>query len=445
MWDRAYYNLFSYQLVFLFIALISSCASTKFQINKLPLDKHFGTNPVFRESHTGLLVYDPEEKNILFDYNAQKHFTPASNTKLLTWYAALKRMSDSIPSISYCEQHDTLYFTGTGDPTLLYANFEYSPTYDFLKSSPHALVYIEKPMMDKRFGPGWSWDDYPYYYSAEKSSFPIYGNMVHFLKDLGDEYIKVLPYSFEDNLAIKHDPAVKSFSIEREEFHNDFNLRFNLSPTEMDESFPFHYSADLFVTLLSDTLKRTVFHQKVFPDCKTSVFFSVLTDSIVKHILIESDNFLAEHMLLLASNGFGDTLSSSRTIKSLLENEFSELSDQINWVDGSGLSRYNQITPNALVAILEKIYYTMPKERLYSFLPESGKNGTLRTSFPQLEGKIHAKTGSMSHVYNLSGFLETNSGKTLLFSFMNNNFNVSFSELKKEMEKILVVFVNMKQ
>ncbi len=444
MWNRAYCKLLSNQLLFIFLALFSSCAASRFQVDKLPLKKHFETNPVFRESHTGLLVYDPEEKSILFDYNAQKHFTPASNTKLLTWYAALKMIGDSIPSLSYCDQNDTLYFTGTGDPTLLYTNFEYAPTLDFLQSSPHSLVYIEKQMTDQRFGPGWSWDDYPYYYSAEKSSFPIYGNMVHFKKELSDDYVEVIPNQLENNLTIKQDTSLRSFSIIREEFENNFNLKFNGNPIAIDKAIPFIYSKNLFIKILSDTLKRPVFHQKAFPDCKTKIIFSVPTDSIIKHILIESDNFLAEQLLLLISNQLGDTLSSLKTIKSLMENDFSALKDQIYWVDGSGLSRYNQITPRALVTILEKIYHTMPLEKLYSFLPESGNNGTLRTSFPQLEGMIHAKTGSMSHVYNLSGFLETNSGKTLLFSFMNNNFNVSFNELKNEMEKILVVFVNIK-
>ena len=106
------------------------------------------------------------------------------------------------------------------------------------------------------------------------------------------------------------------------------------------------------------------------------------------------------------------------------------------------MSRYNQITPTALAAVLEKLYAQVPKEKLYQLLPESGTSGSLKSSFQNLEGSIHAKTGSMRYVYNLSGYLETKSGKTLIFSFMNNNFNVSFSELRFEMEKVLAVFVN---
>lgn len=445
MWKQTTFQPLIKLLIFIILILFSSCASTKFHVDKKPLDQHFETNSTFRESHTGLLIYDIEEKKVLFDYNAHKHFTPASNTKLLSYYTAIKMMGDSIPSIEFCVLNDSLFFTGTGDPTLLYRNFEYSETLEFLHSSMHTLVYIPKQMTDQRFGSGWSWDDYPYDYSAEKASFPIHGNMVLFQKRPSDDYIKVIPIFFESGLTVKQDSTIRNYSIDRAEKSNDFMLKFHGKSMHFEDALPFIYNDNLFINLLSDTLKRPVSQMDAFPDCKTELRYSVPTDSVLMHILIESDNFLAEHLLLVISNQFGDTLSSKKTIRFMTENHLSELKDQIYWVDGSGLSRYNQVTPNAMVSVLEMIYHEISKKKLYALLPESGKNGTLKTSFSQLEGRIHAKTGSMRHVYNLSGFLETNSGKTLLFSFMNNNFNVSSSELKKEMERILAVFVDDKK
>ena len=422
---------------------MSSCAATKYKIDKAPLTKFFETNPVFRESHSGLLVVDMETGSTLFDYNAQKHFVPASNTKLLTYYAATKMMGDSIPALDYCIVGDSLFFSGTGDPSFLYTQFEYAHTLDYLQNTPHQLVYIQNPMTDQRFGPGWAWDDYPYDYSIEKASCPIYGNSVHFYTSSDEEQVNVMPKSFNKLLFIKKDSTVHITNLKRNEFENQFYLEIPDSASEIDEFIPFIYTNELFVNLLADTLQRPIMISGQFPEtCERQFLFSVPTDSISKHILVESDNFLAEQMLLVISNQLSDTLSSEKTIDYVLKNHLVDLEEQIYWVDGSGLSRYNQVTPKALVTVLGKLYHEVPKESLYAFLPESGKNGTIKTSFPILEGKIHAKTGSMSHVYNLSGYLETNSGKTLLFSFMNNNFNVSFSELKTEMERVLAIFVN---
>ncbi len=424
------------------MALFTSCATTKFRVDKSPLEKYFETNAVFRESHSGLLVYDMDEKTTVFEHNAHRHFVPASNVKLLTYFAAVQMAGDSIPALEYCIANDTLYFTGTGDPTLLYSEFGHGKTMHFLSKNKLPLVHIPKPINGQRFGPGWAWDDYPYYYSAEKSPFPIYGNLVDFHKEITEDRVGVTPDYFENNLTVSQDSSIIDYEMARDEKANEFNLKFHGSPLEVDRQIPFIYSGGLFEKLLSDTLEAPIFHEDAFPDCTKKTLYSVPTDSVSKYILTVSDNFLAEQMLLVLSNQLGDTLNAQKSMNYIMENHLSELKDQIKWVDGSGLSRYNLVTPAALSAVLEKLYAQTPKEKLYQLLPESGKSGSLKNSFLQLTGHLHAKTGSMSHVYNLSGYLETKSGKTLIFSFMNNNFNVSFTELKAEMEKVLAVFVN---
>ena len=420
--------------------LLSSCASSKIKITNIPLTQHLNSNPAFRESHTGLLVYDIAEEEVLFDYNSHKHFIPASNAKLLTFFATLNMLKESIPSIEYCTINDTLYFTGTGDPTLLYKGFGYSKTFDFLKNRNERLVYVSKPIVDSRLGSGWSWDDYPYYFSAEKSSFPIYGNMVYFSNEPSSDYIKVRPDLFEDHLSILHDANIEDYSIDRKEFSNTFRIKFGDVPLEFNEEMPFIYSDQLFAELLSDTLNKDVLVARNFPQCETSMLFSTPTDSISKQILLQSDNFLAEQMLLVMSNQIGDTLNSKRTIEYTLDNFLIDISKEINWVDGSGLSRYNQVTPYSMVSLLKKIYGEVSEERLFDLLSESGTSGKLKNSFLGLSGKIHGKSGSMSHVYNLSGFLKTNSDKTLVFSFMNNNYLGNTKDLKDAMEQVLNVF-----
>lgn len=423
------------------LIILNSCATTKIKIDKTPLVKYFETNEKFRESHTGLVVYDPVKDEVLFDHNAQKYFTPASNTKLLTWFAAIRMLGDSIPSLHYIDAGDTLYFTGTGDPTLLYQDFEYDKTLHFLAHQHKTLVYAEKPMNDKRFGPGWAWDDYPYYYSPEKASFPIYGNMVHFLRDSTDDYISAIPPYFEHHLAVQHSPALNGHQLARDEYSNQFTLYFGQNPRKVREDFPFKYSRNLFARLLSDTLRKPVELINKFPSGTFKTLYSVPTDSVIRKILVESDNFLAEQILIVISNQLGDTLSSAKSINYVMDNYLEYLKNDIHWVDGSGLSRYNQITPHALIMVLKRIYDEIPREKLFAMLP-STDTGSFKNSFSSIDRYLYAKTGSMRHVYNLSGFLETKSGRTLLFSFMNNNFNVPANVLKSEMERVLSVFVN---
>lgn len=424
------------------ILIATSCTASRLKVGKIPLVNYFLTNPVFRQSHTGLMVYDPATGKTIYDYNSQKHFVPASNTKLLTYLAATKMLGDSIPSLDYCIANDSLFFTGTGDPTFLYENFNYGKTYNFLKPKPQALIYVEKPTADARFGAGWAWDDYPFHFSAERSSFPIYGNMATFQKKNGMDHTAVIPPFFEDWLTVKQHPDAEGYILERKEFENQFTLIFDGRTVEFESKIPFIYSKDLFVKLLSDSLKRPVAFRNNFPDCTTKIIYSVPSDSVYSRILRQSDNFISEQLLYVISSSMGDTLNAEKAIKYSLDHQLAEFCDEINWVDGSGLSRYNQLSPMVMIRVLNQLYHDVPLETLYKLLPEPGKEGSLEKSFLKLSGHMHAKTGSMRHVYNLSGFLETKSGRTLLFSFMNNNFTASFSELKSEMESVLHSFIN---
>ena len=89
--------------------------------------------------------------------------------------------------------------------------------------------------------------------------------------------------------------------------------------------------------------------------------------------------------------------------------------------------------------MLEKIHAEIPEEKLFSIMAIGGKAGTVRNMFKNEEKSyIFAKSGSLGGVYNLSGYIITKKGKTLLFSIMNNNFTKPTSQVRKEVEKILM-------
>ena len=161
------------------------------------------------------------------------------------------------------------------------------------------------------------------------------------------------------------------------------------------------------------------------------------SDTVLRRMMHESDNFLAEQLLLLGSSTLSDTLSSAMARKNILENQLRDLKQRPRWVDGSGLSRYNLFTPESMVSVLSKMYTDIPRQRLFSYFPTGGETGTLEDWYAGNHNPyVYAKSGSLSNVYCLSGYLLTKSGKTLIFSFMNNHFQHPTSEVKKEMERI---------
>jgi D-alanyl-D-alanine carboxypeptidase/D-alanyl-D-alanine-endopeptidase (penicillin-binding protein 4) len=97
--------------------------------------------------------------------------------------------------------------------------------------------------------------------------------------------------------------------------------------------------------------------------------------------------------------------------------------DDVIQTDGSGLSRHDMVTPRALVALLQFAQKQPWFPAFYSSLPVAGIDGTLneRMKDSPITGRIHAKTGSVSHVRTLSGYADTPSGRRLIFSFLSNN------------------------
>jgi len=424
----------------LLILSFGSCSTYKHTNTSSKPSKLLINSDLLKESFTGLVVYDPEKHENLIEYNDNHYFTPASNTKLMTFYTGLQVFKDSIPGIEYCLSGDTLYFGGTGDPTFLNRSFPNQPVFDRLKTSPHHLAYFHNIFEDKKFGPGWSWDDYPYYYSPEKAVFPIYGNVVHIKSStvLGNH--KISPAFFMDSITFSRDSLLDGIESSRLENDNIFSITYPEHTQEIDEEIPFRYSEKLLIRLLEDTLKRNIAFIKNKPHCKTRIMYSQPIDTVFRQMLLVSDNLIAEQILLMGSYTLFDTLNSTKMIGHIRQNHLPELDTGSRWVDGSGLSRYNQFTPSDMVMVLSKLYRELPTKKLFSLMPHGTDISIFENLSDEDNPSLIAKTGSMSYVYNLSGFLLTHSGKVLIFSFMNNNFTVSNKMIKKEMIKILKAY-----
>ncbi|MBS9464200.1 D-alanyl-D-alanine carboxypeptidase [Flagellimonas sp. 389] len=378
----------------------------------------------FDNQFTGLLILDAQSKDTLYQQNHTKYFTPASNTKIFTLYTALKMLPDSIPALKYIKLGDSLFIEGTGDPTFLHPDFDNTTTLDFLKSHENIALHPNN-FKDEKYGPGWSWGDYSYYYQPERTALPIYGNVTTLHKT---DSLIVIPAYFKDKV------VDMDFSRNRKKERNLFFF----NPTRKDTlSIPFITDSTLTKELLINVLDKKINIVNSIPEGVKSTLYSVPKDTVLRKMMLDSDNFLAEQLLVLASSTLSDTLNISKVQDYMLENHLSYLKQVPRWVDGSGLSRYNLFTPESIVQVLDRMYSEFPRETLFSTLAVGGVSGTLENWYAGApDPYIYAKTGTLSNNHCVSGYLLTNSGKTLIFSFMNNHYRQSTSELKQRMQSI---------
>ena len=402
--------------------LFTGCSSTRRHLAK-KIDARIET-AFYKNQFTGILLIDAATKDTLYKSNSSKYFIPASNTKIFTLYTALKLLPDRIPTLKYSFTGDTLYIQGTGDPSTLHPYLKDSTALHFIKKYANIALYTNN-FKDEKLGPGWSWDDYQYYYSPERNGFPLYGNVLTI--ENGDT-LKVHPEYFKDSII----PI--SYALNRDQNKNRFY--FDTSKKDTLE-IPFIVDSGLTKELLEKYLQRKIHSTNKMPVDSLKVLYGIPSDTIYKRMMEVSDNFLAEQLLLLASSTLSDSLNSAKARRFVLDNHLSDLKQPPRWVDGSGLSRYNLFTPESMVHVLYKLYVEIPKERLFQFFPIGGVSGTLEDWYSgNPEPYLYAKTGSLSNNHCLSGYLLTKSGKILIFSFMNNHFMENPSQIKQHMQTI---------
>ena len=293
------------------------------------------------------------------------------------------------------------------------------------------MVYHKPKSNLKRQGPGWSWDDYSYYYAAERSPFPIYGNTIQGYGDLNTP--KFIPDSFETLLT--RDTLAKNF--ERERFKNRFHYnpkKWNVSDTLYR---PFITSDNIFVSLLKDHLNLPVHLSNESENLEWTPLYTHQEELLYKALLQESDNGVAEALLAMISQKRFDEMDIKRTINTL-KSEWEEwLPDPLEWADGSGVSRYNMATPRTVIAALKKIYIKVGLKQIKNYFPQSGRSGTIKKYNLK---NVYAKTGTLRHNHNLSGYWISSSGNVYVFSVMVNHFTVSTDEVREAISLLLKQF-----
>lgn len=445
----------------------------------------------------GLLVVDAETGATLYEKNANDYFLPASNMKLLTTALALDSLGPEYRFRTTIETNGTLasdgklsgdlILVGRGDPNLSNRKFPYETKEEFDGPPEKALAELADAIAARgvkeiagdiagddsyfpreRYPDGWEIDDMVWEYGAAISAIVVDDNTVALTltpaeKTGGAVAAVVEPATREfvvknevttigakekPDLRLTRDPGGDTVTVTGVMPAGSNPRKLVLAIQE-----PALHAANLLAQLLRDRgikIGGTVraVHEPDPGEATRTVLaehLSIPLKDSVKLVNKISQNLHTEVLLRAAARQQG-RWATPEDLQKFPEAFYAKagipLGDVVQ-TDGSGLSRHDLVTPRAFVALLA---YAQKQAWLPSFLaslPVAGADGTLneRMKEPPLAGKIHAKTGSVTHVRTLSGYAETPGGRKLIFSFLSNNQGGKSHEVHSAIDGVCLAMV----
>lgn len=417
-------------------------------------------------SNVALSVYDLTEKRPLYGYQADKLSRPASTMKLLTTITALARPEADEPfrtevwykgNIERDTLKGDLYVVGGFDPEFDGEALDslVSTVARFPFSVIRGTVYGDVSLKDSLYwGSGWLWDDTPYSFQPYLSPLML---------DKGVVTVTACPGERGDTARLEVTPASTYYSVtNRTQSRTPSAGRFRVSRNWLENgnrvvvtgnvdgkctgTVNIYSSQDFFMRAFLDRLQargiRCISRADSVPSSDYA-FGEFLRDSVsvqmachntsvqavVNQIMKESDNLNAEAMLCrLGAQSAGKRRVSAEDGLTAVRQMIKKLGynpERYNVADGCGLSNYNYVSPELLVAFLKYAYSrTDVFRKLYKALPVGGVDGTLK--FRMKKGtpshrKVHAKTGSFTAINCLAGYLKADNGHQIAFAIMNQN------------------------
>lgn len=444
-------------------------------------------DPRFDDAHWGIFIKSLETDEVWFEQNADKLFMPASNEKIITGAAALETLGPDFSietTLSYTGNINKGYLdgdlivTGYGDPTL-YSRFYDSPTTvfkqwaDSLKAlGIHTIngniIGDDNAFDDERLGYGWTHSGLDVWYSAEIGPLTLNENYIDLRivpPAAGNDSVQIIP-----NLLSSYYKIVNVLTVTDSGFNNVSVSRLFgtntivVSGTVKAGSSPFERSPSIYnptafyVTVLKEELERNGI--KVFGkalDCddinEYSIRYITKTPLLRHHsppmkdllsmMMKRSQNLYAEifpRLLALQAGKKGSFYEGKKVVETFLAGLGID-PERLRYMDGSGLSRYNYVTPYQLSTILEAMYESDNREYWLDAMPIAGVDGTLRNRMKESAAmeNVRAKTGTISNVRGLSGYVTTAEGEQLVFSFLVNGHLRTSKETEEITDRILIL------
>ena len=445
----------------------------------------------------GLLVVDAVTGETLYEKNANKYFVPASNMKLLTTALALDTLGADYRFRTTIETNGTLaadgklignlILVGRGDPNLSNRKFPFDTKEEFDGPPEKALAELADLVVARgvkevsgdivgddsyfpreRYPDGWEIDDMVWEYGAAISAIVVDDNTVTLTLTPGEKVGGVVQAVVE--------PAAQEFAVKNEvvtigaKEKGDLRLTREPGATTVVVSGtlpakstprklvlaiqePAQHAATVLARLLTQRGvqvdgKAVAQHEPDPAEAQRTMLaehYSIRLGDAVKLVNKISQNLHAEVLLRTAARQSG-RWNDPEDLQKFPKEFYAKAGireDDVVQTDGSGLSRHDLVTPRAFVALLQYAEKQKWFPEYYASLPVAGVDGTLneRMKDAAIAGRIHAKTGSVSHVRTLTGFAETVGGRQLVFSFMSNNEQVKNHEVHDALDGLCLAMI----
>lgn len=446
--------------------------------------------PGIRSTDWGIEVIDPSNNQVLLAVNPEKPFLPASVLKVVTTATALEKLGPdfrfrtTLYTNGHLAQDGTLsgdlYLVGRGDPNLmdLEGGLLEKPALQEMAEQLQALgvkkvlgdVFGDDSYFDSRSYPqGWTSRDLKSLYGAPISALSINNNVV---------WVHVGATRVGQRVRVSLEPSTSYFSIRNSATTGRGAAKRTLSaraipgtnrlvvtgvlPASQGYS---QYAiverpAELTAALLKEELQR---RQIAVSGVVRAIHYGDLADNerqdwktLAEHrsppliraleiINKRSDNLHAEMLLRVLGaefRGVGTDESGLQVVRDFLMAAGIE-DDRISLRDGCGLSRENLVTPRFQTSLLLFVSKQPYFDLFVNTLAVSGVDGTLkhRMVSSQVKGAIFAKTGTLNGVATLSGYMTTQSGRSLVFSIFANNARTSMSRIRRTIDEICTLLV----
>ena len=427
--------------------------TTQAKTYSVAIDKTIAQSSI-NKGAVSVSVKDTTTGKVVYRLNDKQPTMPASTLKLITLGASLDTLGYDYEFSTklYKTTNNDLYLKLGADPFLTSAglNSLMEKAVKEKKITSPKIIYIDDYIFDKtEWGEGWQWDDDLNPLMPKFSSYNIDKNLLSIIISPTN------PGSPAQIYTNKFYP-ITFMNLVTTGTANDIELNrnnsiapniLNISGTinkQITEEIPINNPKRYFILRLEDAIQSAKMdYYGGFPQKKTLTTNVYLVAEIkhpisqaIKAILMDSNNFVAETVFKLAGAKFVNNTGSLQHSQEMLNAYFNKIgidAQDIKIVDGSGVSKNNIITANFMTDYLVKQF---KNETLKNSMPTAGE-GTLKNRMLYFKDNLRAKTGTLSDVSGIAGYITSRSGKTYAFDIMINDPKTKSND-KKSLEEYII-------